>query len=139
MPYRIAALSSFETSLRKLTKKNKPLRDLIAGAVEDVSDDPSIGEPYHGNLFGLYKFKFDHYPNPSRRRPRHRRNRPEYRLVYAPYDCCGNIDSCQYADVELAEGETECSGLVEFIDVFNRADATKLYKKDASYIRTLLR
>lgn len=136
MPHRVAAQGNFTRSKRKLTKKNKPLNKLISEAVKTVIDDPSVGEPYTANLLGLHKFTFGEENDKT---PRHRQNRPFYRLVYTHYECCKKIDNCKYADVPLEEGETDCSGLIEFVQVMNRNDARNLYKKDPSYIKKLLR
>lgn len=129
MSYRIAAQKAFDRERRKMVKKNRPLDQVLAQAMERVMDDPSIGEPYHGNLYGLMDFKFD--PTDA--------TRPYYRLVYAHYSCCELPDDCKYADAPLEEGETTCSGMIEFVSVANRKDAEALYKKDASYISSRLR
>ena len=56
---------------RFVKKAHKPLQLAIEDAVEEVCDNPDIGEPKAGDLAGIwvYKFKF---------------NRQEYLIAYRP-------------------------------------------------------
>jgi len=56
---------------RFVKKAHKPLQLVVEDAVEEVCDNPDIGEPKAGDLAGIwvYKFKF---------------NRQEYLIAYRP-------------------------------------------------------
>ena len=130
MPYKVSHLSCFERDLKKLTKKNKPLKEVIKAHVLQVIENPDIGELYVGNLHPFRKVGFG--------------ESPQYRLIYVLYDCCPIEDKvdeiiCRFDDVEELEDETACQGMVEFVFVKTREDCNNLYRKHKKYFEKYLR
>lgn len=58
MPYKVSYRNCFERDLKKITKKNKPLKELIKVQVLQVIENPNIGELYSGNLYPVRKDRF---------------------------------------------------------------------------------
>ncbi len=130
MPYKVSYQNCFERDLKKITKKNKPLKDIIKVQVLQVIENPNIGELYSGNLYPFRKIGFG--------------ESPQYRLIYVLYDCCPIQDKqeeivCRFDDVEELEDETICQGMVEFIFIKTREDCNNLYRKSKKYFEKYLR
>jgi|APTNR8051073442_1049403.scaffolds.fasta_scaffold00482_13 hypothetical protein len=122
MPYKSAQHPDFAKDVHKLTKKNKPLKQVLKAQVLAILDNPALAEPYTGNLLGLSKVAFG--------------KGPEYRIIIARYACCEQRDgTCLYGD----DSDIVCEGFIDFIRVMSREDANNFYKKSISYIEQLLR
>jgi mRNA-degrading endonuclease YafQ of YafQ-DinJ toxin-antitoxin module len=125
MAYKIRTQTLFKQDTKKL-KNNKPLLSEIAAAVKDIIALPLSGEKLSGSWIGFRKIGFG--------------SKPEYRLIYAVYDCCKTDENgvkttnditkeCDYTDGNAFD----CNGFIDFVTVKKREDFNTLYKKSKKY------
>ena len=122
MPYKIHYLNAFKNDI-KIFKNNQKLTAELQNIILEIVATPHNGELLRGSWLGFLKVGFG--------------NKPQYRVVYAIYDCCNKDDkdnetldkACEYTDGNA----TDCIGLIDFVRVETRESFSNLYSKNKKY------
>lgn len=118
MAYLLILHNRFERDARKLAGKDKALGKKIEEQVKTILKDPYKGKALKGNMYGFFNFRFN--------------RSPEYRIIYAIYDC--NEDSPWMSHFKQPLGD-DCEGVVHIIWVLTRENCNKLYKQKRPYFK----
>lgn len=114
----------FYSSFKKVYKKNaQPLKTEIDTIILRLCQDPTLGETLTGNWQGFRSFHFG--------------RKPEYRLFYRFYDCRANAQNteqtkalCRFNLCETNEEIANCVGVLDFVTLATREEATQIYRLD---------
>jgi len=106
-------------------KKAPPkMKSEVEKSILLIIENPFIGESLSGNLRGLKKFRIY--------------GKPEYRIIYAVYECEEAPEACRFSLCESEEKET-CLGIIDFLDAGSREAINHFYKKPRKEILQWLR
>lgn len=115
MGYSFAFRKKFEKNLKGY--KKPAVQEEILDSIEHILADPGCGDVLSGNWSGFRKLSFS--------------EKPELRLIYKFYDCCGESDGCHYND----KAQEDCQGHIDFLFLLTREECNNLYAKDAKYVQ----
>lgn len=127
--YILSVRRDAEKSLKKIKKScSKKAFSEFIDILDEICEDPeTAGEPYTGNLSGMYKYVHG--------------IKPEYRIIYSFYEMehIKENPDC-FEDIELSEEDFENEeGIVDILFVKTREECNNLYKKKLPYFQDKLR